>query len=867
MLIITPHSKASFELDRQLKSQAAEGDALPQIVTVDAFLRWLWQQALINGNVLPANSIAMDFEEAALWEKVIREAVDENELKGVSELTQAARTVERACGWYAINIDKASQFHDGSLSQFARWLSSYQKACSKAQIVTLGQWTAWAADHVESLKVSGIDESMGYWGFSENGIPFNLQVILDGLGASAMQGPGNLESELVEMRYLPFDDERTELVAAFQWARELLISEPDKTVTIAVPGLSKRRWAVIDAAAGVLEPWYFLPRTDDSDRVYGLPFDFGATSPIKEAPIVRDVLALLSALLNGSVEDWATVAQSIYLWDCRFKKKHALVNRIKKYRKATLSVREFEKHRVDCGITGSPIAQDQFDPYASLTTAEWVSRIRGLLQAIGWPKKPVLGAGEFMALGRFNEALGQVAGCRIEHRSVGYARFLYLLRKACEQISFVPSPEKTRLEIIDWRNAQQIFSDAVWVVGANELTFPAQPKPLPFIPIQWQIEKGVENATAEWSLKHCVASINHVRKHCGLVWFSYSNVSEGLELKPAPLLAGFLTKPGGAVDTLPIVSQSLSSFSTRLNDEIGHLSPVTGEVRRGNEIIKNTAECPFKSIAVHRLRLDKFYEVELGLGVVERSKLIHAALEAFWRDHPDQAELTRWGMERLQLAVVTAVDEALEKSKVQAEWFEPGYFEKETAYVQERTLQTVLQDLNRKPFVVEGVEMEARVNVGGLSFLMRADRIDRIGDSLVLVDYKRSKKIVKEIARPRITEPQLPLLATAMDDVKGLFWIVTESEQKREGVCDENLDIYGLTTPMKLKTPDVCDDFDALKSTWRGWLETLAAQYESGDCRIDPVDGNQTCRNCHVKSVCRIAEVGGRGALEGEPLA
>jgi ATP-dependent helicase/nuclease subunit B len=45
-----------------------------------------------------------------------------------------------------------------------------------------------------------------------------------------------------------------------------------------------------------------------------------------------------------------------------------------------------------------------------------------------------------------------------------------------------------------------------------------------------------------------------------------------------------------------------------------------------------------------------------------------------------------------------------------------------------------------------------------------------------------------------------------------------------------------------------------LLESWKDEAESLGSSFASGEARVDPKRGQQTCRNCDLHTVCRVYE-------------
>ncbi len=140
------------------------------------------------------------------------------------------------------------------------------------------------------------------------------------------------------------------------------------------------------------------------------------------------------------------------------------------------------------------------------------------------------------------------------------------------------------------------------------------------------------------------------------------------------------------------------------------------------------------------------------------------------------------------------------------------------------------------------------------------DRIDRVGDALVVVDYKTgTSNKVNTWADERIVNPQLPLYVLTNEDIQGaIFAQVARNQSGFKGVAsDASLVPKVKTTVMKSRngqaTERPLEDWADWRAHWREALDVVAAEVRQGVATITPM--KTACLHCELKSLCRIDEV------------
>jgi ATP-dependent helicase/DNAse subunit B len=178
----------------------------------------------------------------------------------------------------------------------------------------------------------------------------------------------------------------------------------------------------------------------------------------------------------------------------------------------------------------------------------------------------------------------------------------------------------------------------------------------------------------------------------------------------------------------------------------------------------------------------------------------------------------------------------------------------------------LVYESSRVSFEVSETEAERPVNLAGLTFGLRLDRVDRLNDgSLLVIDYKSGDVSPKSWELPRPDDVQLPLYAGfALDreneTLGGLvFAKVRPGDQSLVGrVFDPAATLFaglkpGSTLVRNSLTAEQLID-------WREAIEQLAKDFLAGRAEVDPREYPKTCDRCGLQTICRIQE--NRAALD-----
>jgi probable DNA repair protein len=267
-------------------------------------------------------------------------------------------------------------------------------------------------------------------------------------------------------------------------------------------------------------------------------------------------------------------------------------------------------------------------------------------------------------------------------------------------------------------------------------------------------------------------------------------------------------------------------------------------VKGGTRVLADQAACPFRAYARHRLGAEALDAPEPGLDAMARGSLLHALMAGIWFDLKSSSALSG----DLKATIEKAAAKAIGEQGLEGEFAE---LEKQRLI---RLAGDWLEVERKRPaFDVVQIEQKKTIEVGGLSFNGRIDRMDRLleGDmrgSHVIIDYKTgSRATPNDWMGERPDEPQLPLYAVSeTEDVAAVaFAKLKAGEMKFAGFSLREGAIPGVK-PAK--------SWSGLMQYWKTELEKLAHGYADGDARVDPKKGLQTCRKCDLQPLCRVHE-------------
>lgn len=679
------------------------------------------------------------------------------------------------------------------------------------------------------------------------------------------------EQPAARVRFYAAPDPRSELAACALWCKRRLADDPGARLLIVTQEIATRRGEIERALLRHL-PFAAEP-----------PFEFTLGIPLAQAPLVKSAQSLLR-WLTGPIDeneiDWlfssGHVAATPHEASALQRSMRGLRDRGEARTRWTLETFCRQRH---CAAILPPQwiqrideARRRLTGAAGRTRApiDWGELIPQLLKSAGWPGFHVLSSADFQAAQRWQQALESSASLSFDGRRMSWQNYFAALARILEEVLFSPESRDAQIQIAGPAESAGLSADGIWFLGADEDAWPAAGSTHPLLPLHVQRESGMPHASPklDWELGSTVTT--RLLASAPLVSFSYALQKESAEARPSrlvsmlatqpePLPPEFIVPPGSRPITLPFYDAGRIPFSP-------------GVLRNGAAVLGFQSQCPFKAFAVARLGARGWNPAEAGLTAAQRGQLLHAALQALWREAPPRGIRNLDDLLKLddRRAFVAAHVHRVLRDEIPEgvrESMPRRYLELEETRLVRLLSEWLGFEAARRAFTVADAESNRPIAVEGLQFSVRLDRIDRLNDgSLLVIDYKTGVVSPTLWDLPRPDDVQLPLYASfALDpgeEVGGLVFA-----RVRTG----DFEFAGRVRSAAATLSDRLSNRSDLAKRpltqqqligWRDRIEQLARDFLAGRAEADPREFPKTCARCELPALCRIHE--SRAAVTAE---
>ncbi|MFN2646826.1 MAG: PD-(D/E)XK nuclease family protein [Burkholderiales bacterium] len=821
--VVTPNQRLAHRLtlefdDYQIARGLTSWEAA-DILPFAAFVERLWEDALYSdaGEDLPL--LLTPAQEQHLWERILAES-------GLLIVPQAAAQCREA--WRLLHAWRipSGPGNEDALA-FAQWSAAYRKA---------------SADDIDSARLPDLMA-----GFLEK-VKKPALIVAYGFDVMPPQTNGFLERfDWVECTPAPiegrsqrasFASATQELEAAAKWARARLEAGA-KRIGVVVPDLGARRAEVVRIFARVMNPGYNLPARASAP----LPFNLSLGRPLAAYALVGAALTLLELVFRPI--DFAHASHLIrspFLGgaDRELAKRAALDVRLRRDADETISLA-----KLIAASEPAPLLRKLLEAAfaaakpAAESPADWARRFSAVLDAAGFPGERALDSDEYQTRLKWHEVLGELAKLERISPNMNVVAAFTTLKRLCADTLFQPESPDAPIQILGVIESQKQRFDCLWVSGLTDEAWPRDAHPNPFIPIALQKRVGIPQASAESSAALDRRITEEWQRSAAEVVFSHPAKDDDRDLAPSALIAGIVQ---GALELPEYPRYRDVIFAARKLEPFEDPrapSVKLGLQRGGTRVLADQAACPFRAFARWRLGAEAMEEPAPGLDPRDRGKLVHALMREIWTRVRSHSNLQKDLSSVIAQAAATAVGEMR---------LEGRYAELERERLARLAHEWLEVERRRAPFEIEALEEERELNVAGMQFKSRIDRMDKIErGGHALIDYKTGMPSPKHWEGPRPDDPQLPLYAVAApEDLAAVaFARLKPGEMRFMG--------WSRAEPL-LPRVEIYRDWPKLMKEWKAHAETLATGFAQGDAHVDPKEDLKTCRRCDLHTLCRIYE-------------
>jgi len=869
--LITPTKRLSRYLQHQYAFRqliaGRKAWPTPDVLPWSSWLLKTWEEFALDQGL--DQVLLGTHQQLLLWREIISRSAQGKRLLQPATAARQALLAWTLCQQWQLPIYAEDVYLNEDAFAFRHWADAYQQRCEKNGWIDEASLAGKLAVLYTQTGKKKMPVQMALAGFDEL-TPCQRSVI------NALKATGN---SVVETQILPCNektiqfglhDSRAEIDAAARWARNLLESDPDRSIGIVVQNLRTLHARIQNIFDDVFFPGAVLAGADEPQR----PYSIALGRPLSHYPVIDTALLILG--LGGEavpLEDFGMLLRTPFIGKAVMEgqqraKLDAYLRRNGEFRITFGTVQQMLKDDSlpardvpGCFVEFWRKYRETFHAHDKKQTAgNWARVFSDLLQAFRWPGDRPLDSAEYQTVAEWQEQLRRFAALDQVSPLLFARDALSLLRQMLMNSSFQPETPEVPIQILGMTGAAAMQFDHLWIMGLHEEVWPGKAEPNPFIPVKLQRELGMPGASPEIKLLRAQNLLECLVRSSPDVVLSYPQNENDRELRASPLLKPY------AVSMKPCTSNNTNHYAgliyqsrriEEMDDTLAPAVPAGQVVSGGTGLFRDQAACPFRAFARHRLYAEGLDSKDIGLDPRARGSLMHEVMEKLWRRLGSSQALLDLREEQLEKIIHDSVHAAVRGFRRQfPQTFTERFTQLETDRLRAMVYQFLEQERARKPFTVQACEHWHRFTFNDITISTRIDRIDQLADGrYVIMDYKTGDPKISHWFSERPDEPQLPLYAITS---AGELAAIVFTPLKKDGVgyiglARENELLPGVKTVTDTRINGDIPDWGTLFTKWRETLGRLAINFRQGVAVVDP-KSTKSCTQCDLHNLCRIHE-------------
>ncbi|MGM9454852.1 PD-(D/E)XK nuclease family protein [Legionella bozemanae] len=756
-----------------------------------------------------------------LWRKMIQAETSITYSEG---LLQSIISAWERCQLWQINMDDPAFYYTAQTRQFQQWWQLFDKQLKQYHLITEHQLIPYLLNTNSSLFSQDV-----VWVCFDDFTPHQVLLQEHLMRKGFIQYQYDLKEKSSKTEVFAAQDNNEEYQQLMAWLH-LKIQEGNQRIGVVVPNLEQESNSLQRILAHHFEPSYF---------------NISLGKPLSNFPLVAHALCWLnlddiylsshqaelllqSPYLGSSQEEF--IARSEYLQEGILLENHAV---------------QLNHFREELHAYAPKLATllNDLTPYPQeAAVEEWIYLFQKRLNTLGFPGDYTLSSENYQCLNRFIAIFDELRQFSLLSSRFTKSEALETVQHLADNTIFQAQKTNAPIQISGLLEASGCEFESLWIMGLTDQCLPQKVQLSAFIPPQLQRELCMPHSLPARELQFARQILQRLQRSADSIVLSYAQLQADTPNLPCSLITGFPN-----FELLPTDYEAKKTSELITIEECFHIPLLAEEhIYGGTAILSNQAKCPFKAFAEHRLRAKTSLQTTDGLDNKERGQIIHKVMELLWQKLENQHNLLHLANDILEQYIDGAIHTALASLKKHCDSFPDSIREVEYARLK-RMVHTCLEwEKQRPPFTIAAIEQSYTINLAGLDFQVRVDRMDQVEDKKWVIDYKSTLPASKPWNEERPKESQLLLYALLDEQINTLLLLQLKAGKiSCAGLSEEKYSISGISPLKKEETWTECKDL------WQKQLTDLAKEFQNGHCVPQPAHLT-ICQQCDFQNLCRF---------------
>ena len=788
---------------------------MPQIFSYRSWLEHFWKKNNPQRTVRLLSLLELRY--------ILKEITEKNSINNSEAIIDELIKCYSLCKTYFIDISTLPDFYANPSSLLIKWISEFEKFKTENNCIDTTDLFSSVYKSLESNIKTG---NYYAYGFKQRTPEQNkLFEILECQSLNSRSLGNNIQA-------LSFIDQETELEAIAKWAKEVSLKNPNSQIGVVIPNLSQLQHLVKST---------FDQEFDASLlETHHKPYNISLGISLCQYPLIQHLLSIVkisTQIIKGNIdlEMLMKTVTSPYIKGALIESnsRALLVNRILGLGFEEATTQKVLQLMKDCPVLIQIVnALRSLKIDKKIALEDSLDSINLLLLTWGFTSDRSLSSSEYQLFEKYQNESLILNRLSNFYKKVSLFDAIKILNTHLNSVIFQPKRGAANIHILGALEAEGLYFDHAWVSSMTSNFIPGKIKMPLFIPQKTSIEYELPNSNFLLVTEDAKVTLKALNNLSPETTYSYAKLMQNREELPSPYIDFKDYQEGSFIKTS---SRELIYIDDYKAPKIQDLS-----IKKGVKTLQNQMSCAFRGFAA-RLDIDDFEAPHVGLSRLQQGNLIHKILETFFNEIKSGASLLR--LTELEL------DNLIEKHTETATLSLPKSNFKLNEKI--RLVKIIRQHIDlekqRSDFEVIKTESTSEVDINGLKFSTRIDRMDRLanGDSLI-IDYKTGKDVkVSQMTGDPIDQAQLPIYAVT-NSVDGVAFATINSNDCQFKAITKNKSELPLTKQAINRMPE----WDKQINEWTSTLNSASEQFQNGIASVLPV--KNACDYCDYDLLCRV---------------